>query len=281
MTVEETLRQTGFTTEQIAGLDQRAIGAFSNVLATADQQQAEAAAARQAAEAAQQANADFYDLQIAPALNNWGNEKAQRDAEVAYYRSQLESARQSGFLPTEAPNYNPNDQPRDAQGRYVSGAPGSVPGSPTFTMNQVRDGLGSTIGTLSDIQWKYQSLYGKPMPIAPTELVRQAEAQRLDPAEYASRTFKFRDKEQEVAKAQHDAEIASATKKAVEENDRKWAERVGSNPNIRMGESSRYGDVARAVKSGERPDPLGLNAEQRRQATSAAIRKDIAEESAA
>jgi len=158
--------------------------------------------------------------------------------------------------------------------------------------------VGTALGALTDIQWKYQSLYGKPLPISPTELVRQADALRLDPVAYASQTFKFAEKEAEIAhKAQedHDAQISAAAvkpyeqklaeaeaarQKAVEENDRKWAEKVGSNPDVRIAQPSRFADVARAQKAGERPDPLSLNEQQRRQATSVAIRSEISEQAA-
>ena len=130
----------------------------------------------------------------------------------------------------------------------MAGAPGSTPGSPTFTMEDVRNGLGSTLGTLSDVQWKYQSLFGRPMPISPTELVRQAEAVKLDPAVYAARTFQFQEKEAEM--------------------------------HVRITQQSQYSEVARAVKAGERPDPLMLNEAQRKVATRQAIRGELSENAA-
>jgi hypothetical protein len=329
-TVNEILKQSGLTDEQIAALDAKAITAFTGVLTTAEQerqnaqqsaekaaqerkdaQQAaekaeqdrkDAAAAKEAAEIAQRSNAEFYDKEIAPALNNWGTEKANLEAQAAFYRAQNEAARAAGFVPTEAPSYKPQEattQQRDAQGRYVAGAPGSTPGSPTFTMEDVRNGLGSTLGTLTDIQWKYQRLFNEPLPISPTQLVREAEAQRLDPVAYAEKRFNFQAREQEIqrkAAEEHDAKIRAeasapyeaklkeaeeARQKAIAETDRKWAEKVGSNPDVRISEPSRFADVARAVKANERPDPLSLNESQRRQATSQAIRQEISETAAA
>jgi hypothetical protein len=329
-TVHEILKQTGLTDDQIAALDTKVVSGFNSVLTTAEseRQDAKAAAAQaeldrkasaqaaekaeqdrqaalaaqEAAEVAKRANAEFYDQSIAPALNNWGTEKSNLEAQVAYYKAQNEGARAAGFIPAEAPPFQaPGSQPgngqaRDASGRYVPNAPGATPGSPTFTMDDVRKGLGSTLGTLTDIQWKYQSLYGKPMPISPTELVRQAEAVKLDPAVYAARNFKFAEKEADMARVaaeEHDAkiraeaaapfeaklvELAKEKEEAVKATDRKWAEKIGSNPDVRIAQPSRFADVARAVKANERPDPLTLNEQQRRQATSAAIRQEIAEQ---
>jgi hypothetical protein len=332
-TVAEVLKQSGLTDEQIAALDAKVVSGFGSVLATAEseRQDAKAAAAQaeqdrkaaataaekaeqdrlatvaaqEAAEVARRANAEFYDQSIAPALNNWGTEKSNLEAQVAYYKAQNEGARAAGFIPAEAPAFQvPSPQPvngqaRDANGRYVSNAPGGTPGSPTFTIEDVRKGLGSTLGTLTDIQWKYQSLYGKPMPISPTELVRQAEQVKLDPAVYAARNFKFAEKEAEMARTaaeEHDAkiraeaaapfeaklaELAKEKEEAVKATDRKWAEKIGSNPDVRIAQPSRFADVARAVKANERPDPLTLNEAQRRQATSQAIRQEIAEQTVA
>lgn len=336
-TVAEILKQTGFTEEQIATLDPKAITAFTGVLSAAEQERNAAKEAAQKAEqehqAAQQAaqkaqekaeqdrqallkekeaaelvkrsNDQWYAESVAPALNTWGSEKANLEAEIAFYRKQNEAARVNGFVPTEAPKFTPSEtappaatQQRDNQGRYVAGAPGSTPGSPTFTMEDVRNGLGSTLGTLSDVQWKYQSLFGRPMPISPTELVRQAEAVKLDPAVYAARTFQFQEKEAEMQRKlaeEHDAKIRAealapfeaklaeaekAKDEAVKATDRKWAEKIGNNPDVRITQQSQYSEVARAVKAGERPDPLMLNEAQRKVATRQAIRGELSENAA-
>jgi hypothetical protein len=329
-TVHEILKQSGLTDEQIATLDAKAITAFTGVLTTAEQERQAAqeavakaeqerqtvqktqgeieqerqaiAAAKEAAELAKRSNEQFYANEIAPALNNWGNEKVQKDAELAFYRTQLEGAKAAGFIPSEAPAFQPQAsgvQPRDQQGRYVAAAPGSTPGSPTFTMEDIRNGLGGTLGTLTDIQWKYQRLFNEPLPISPTQLVKEAEAQRLDPAAYAEKRFNFQAREQELVRKtqeEHDAKIRAeaaapyeqklaeaetARQKAIEETDRKWAEKIGSNPDVRIAQPSRFADVARAVKANERPDPLNLNEQQRRQATSVAIKHEISEQAVA
>lgn len=313
-TVQEILRQTGFSDEQIAGLDAKMITAFSGVLSTAEQQRAAAqqasskaeeeharaeqeraiaAQSLERAEVERRANAEWYDQTVAPALNGWGTEKANMEAQIAFFKAQNEGARAAGFIPSDAPAFTP--QQRDGQGRYVAGAAGSTPGSPTFQgADDLRRDVGTALGTLADIQWKYHSLYGRPMPVSPTELVKQADALKLDPMSYAARTYDFAGKEREAAvRAQEerdsklkleaaapyeqklkDAELAA--KKAVEDNDRKWAERIGSNPDVRISQPSRFADVSRAVKANERPDPLNLNPQQRRMATSQAIHSEIA-----
>ena len=273
-TVQEILKQSGLSDDQIAAIDGKAVSAFSGVLTIVEQERQQAAAERERAELERRSNASFYDESIAPALNNWATEKANYDGQLSYYKSQLESARAQGHELSEPPAQARNA----ASGRYVTGAPGSTPGSPTYQgIEQLRSEVGGALGVLSDIQWKHQTLYGKPLPISPTELVRQAEAVKLDPATYAARTYGFAEREAELARKtqeEHDAKIRQEAETNV---NRQWAEKLGSNPDVRIGQPSRFADVARAVKANERPDPVTLNESQRRQATSQAIHQDIAE----
>jgi membrane protein involved in colicin uptake len=339
-TVNEILKQSGLNDEQIAALDAKAITAFTGVLTTAEQerktaqesaakaqesaakaeqerqvaQQATekaeqdrkaAAEAKEAAEVAQRSNAEFYDKEIAPALNNWGTEKANLEAQAAFYRAQNEAARAAGFVPTEAPNYKPQEAQsvtpqRDAQGRYVAGAQGGTPGSPTFTMEAIDQRLGAGISNVGWAMQEYQRLSGGQfLPDSFDKLSEEASNSRLPFRDYVARKYDFAGKQAEIqrkAQEEHDAKVRleasapfeaklkeaeEARQKAIEETDRKWAEKIGSNPDVRIAQPSRFADVARAVKANERPDPLSLNEGQRRQATSQAIRQEISETTAA
>lgn len=305
-TVEEVLKQSGFTDDQITQMDQRAITAFSSVLSTADRERAEAKAAQDAAELAQRSNVDFYENKIAPSLTAWEEEKQKLEnraataaAEAAFYRTQAEEAKKTGFIPAEAPGFTPgngNGTPpqRDGQGRYVSGAPGATPGSPTFNVNEFAAKAGDAMGIIADIQWEHQHLFGKPMPLSPTQLIAQADQLKLDPKTYASRTFNFDARRQQIAqeeeKAKADkiaaeavgplqkeiAEIKEQHKKELAEKDRSWAERTGNNPDVRRPQvSPQMTEIAKASKADTNLDPLNLNDAQRRALTSQMIRKDI------
>lgn len=309
-TVQEVLRDSGFTDEQIAAMDQKAVAAFGGVLTNATKQLTEAKVAQDAAELAQRSNVDFYENRIAPSLVQWEEEKQRLEndrarvaAEAAFYRTQAEEAKKTGFIPGDAPGFdaskftppaNGNGQNRDSQGRYVSGVPGATPGSPTFDLNQFAARAGDAMGLIADIQWEHQHLFGKPLPISPTQLIAQADAVKLDPKTYASRTFNFDARRQEIQKQEQEAhdqkvrdegaapwkqkfeEAVEEGKKNVADTDKKWAERLGSNPDVRMPmQSPRMTDVARGVKAGEIPDPLMLNDQQRRAQTRQMIRTDI------
>jgi hypothetical protein len=275
MTVEEVLRQSGFTNEQITALEPRAITAFTNVLTEAQQ-------AREAAEVAKRANEQFYENQIGPSLVNWeaektrlDNEKAQVMAENAFYKAQAEQARSSGFIPADVPGFN--GQPRDQQGRYVAGAPGATPGSPQFfDVNKMYERAGDAISIISDISWEHESLFGQKLPISPSELIRQADAHKLDPRTYAARSFDWDKRRQEIEEKRRQEHDDKIRKEAVAENDRRWAERTGSNPDIRQPQHNpKYAEIQRAVRRGDRPDPIMMNESERRNATRSAIREDV------
>ena len=334
-TVQEVLKQSGLTDEQIAAFDAKAITAFTGVLTTAEQERktaAEAAAKaaeerkaateasakaeeeRKAAAAALEAqelrkrsNDQFYEESIVPALNSWGNEKTQKDAEVAFYKTQLEGAKAAGFIPAEAPGFHLAENTgtsatptRDAQGRYVAGTQNGTPGSPTFTMEAIDQRLGNGISNIGWAMQQYQKLSGGEfLPDSFDKLSEEATNSRLPFRDYVARKYDFAGKQAELqrkAAEEHDTKVRqeasapyeaklkeaeAARQKAIEETDRKWAEKIGSNPDVHIAQPSRFADVARAVKANERPDPLNLNDQQRRQATSQAIHHEIAEQAQA
>jgi len=278
--VQDVLRESGFTDEQIAQLDGRAITAFSGVLTQAEQTRAQA-------ELERQANIDFYENRIVPSLTTWDeekqrieNEKARVAAEAAFYRTQAEQARSAGFIPTDAPTFQASPQQRDTGGRYVAGAPGSTPGSPTFfDVNKVYDRAGDAISTIADIDWRYRQLFdGKPLPVSPSELIKAADARRLDPKIYADQVYGFTKREAELAEQRQKEHDDKIRKEAATDRDKYWAERVGSNPDVRRPmQSPQMVDIARATKAGTRQDPLMMSDTERRRATAVAIRTELAE----
>jgi len=317
-TTAEILKASGFTDEQIAALDARAITAFNTVLTTAEQERTAAAesakkaeeervaakAAQDAAELAQRANKQFYDETIMPSLTGWEDKEKALQQEIinakalaSFYETQNKAAKESGFIAADAPGFVApvaGTPGRDGQGKFVAGGPGGTPGSPTFTMEQVRDGLGGTMGTLTDIQWKYQRLYGTPMPVAPTELVRQAEAQKMNPADYAAKTFNFQAKEQELVARQEEekkakwlAEATAPLQEQLKQKDKDWqakldekakavAELGGNNPDVRRAAISNYSEVKKAVTEGTRKDPLSMSREERQSEMRKQIQADVA-----
>lgn len=270
ITVAEVLRQSGMSEDAIKTMDANALKAFETVVSTAEGE-------REKAELAQRAQRQMYDTEIAPALDGWANEKARLEAEAAFYRTQAEQARTGGFIPTDAPTFN-KDQPRGGDGKFVAGA-NPVPGSPDLKQFEVN--VSNAIGTLADLQWQYQSLFGTHMPDSPTKLLQEATAQRMPIVDYAAKKYNFDAKRTEVKATEqkkHDDAIRAEVSAA---KDREYAERQSSNGNLRMGEASGHSKLAAAVKDGQRKDPLVMSREERHMATRQEIRKDVNENAAA
>src|SRR6266851_6742164 len=186
-TVAEILKETGLTDEQISALDPKVTAGLTTVVSTAAQ-------AQEAAENAKRLQAQQYDQEIAPALDAWGNEKAQKDAEIAFYKAQLEGAKAGGFVPAALPGAPAPAAPaRTPDGKFVANQ-NPVPGSPEFVKG-LRDELGGAFAFIADTSWKYRSLFGTEMPDSPTTIIREATAQRMGPAEYAAKKYDFAGKE--------------------------------------------------------------------------------------
>jgi hypothetical protein len=323
-TLREVLLQSGLTEEQIDTIDAKALAAGDSyyttvetaaaekerlaseaaVKAGADRKAAEAQAvaakaAQDAAELSNRSVKDFWDNTYNPGVAAWEAErvklaKAASDAaaEAAFYKAQREGYLGTlGIKPEDAPVFTPAAPVNPAVD------PNKTPGTPTFTINDVRDQLGTSLGTVANIQWEYQTLYGKPMPISPTELLRQSEANKFkDPATYANTLFKFAEKREEMRQAEakaHDEGIAAAARadeKAKHDADvkrlqdefaakeRLRAEQHSNNPDVRQAPgSAKFSDLQRATKAGERPDPTKMSQAERRALTSANIHKAIEE----
>ena len=326
MTLAEVLKQSGWTQEQIDALDAKAMSGLTNYVTgieqTAAQKQKEAQdlaakaeadrkaqedalveanAAKAAAEAAERGWTDFRDNTYNPGLAAWEEERkklanaaAEAEAKVNYFKTREGKLKELGLISDESFPFNPP--------AFVPPAvdPNKTPGTPTFTINEVRDQLGNSLGTVANIQWEYRNLYGKEMPISPTELLRQSEANKFkDPATYANSIFKFAEKREEIRQAEakaHDDAIAAAARAAKDEEhkaelkkitdefsakERQRAEQAGSNPDTKLPPgSAKFADLQRAQKAGERPDPTKMSQAERRQASLNDIHKALEERQA-
>ena len=265
-TVAEVLKQTGMTDEQIAALPPTAITGFNTLVTTATE-------AQERAELAARANRELYDQQIAPALDGWGNEKANMQAELAFYKAQVEGGKAAGFVPADAPTFA--GQQRNQQGQFVEGA-NPVPGSPQL-IEQVRNEASTALGMGMWAMQEYQRVTGQFLPDDVTALAQEASAQRMPFRDYVEKKYDFAAKRQAKVTADQEARDKKIREEAIAENNKQWAERGGTNPNVRQADTSQYAQMATAVGKNERPDPLKMSREQRHVATRNAIRRDVAE----
>lgn len=288
MTAEDILRKNGYTEDEIKAIDPRIMTGIAHIITeAASLEQAAQARAAEAAEIERRYN-HMYHTEIVPALNQWGTDKANKDAAIDlltrerdFYKRQNEGARSAGFIPQDASQYSSptstagssNDQPRSTDGRYVAGG-NPVPGSPGWADHVIRG-----ISNASWAEHKYQRLYGEPLPEDYNfdDAYKEASSQGMDFREYLGRKFKFAERERELAEKKqkdHDEAIRKETRSLVE---KEYAERGGSNPNIRAASPSQFSRVRKAVETGKMKDPLMMNAEARRQQTNQQIHAEIAE----
>jgi hypothetical protein len=272
-TVEDILRESGLTDEQIKAIDEKVKTGLTQVVSTAAQ-------TLEQAENVKRLQAQQYEQEIAPALDKWANEKAAADTKLAAYEAALKAAKEGGFQIPEILNTAPAAQ-RDQTGRFVTGA-NQVPGSPAFVdiEKKLRDDLGGAFSFAADTQWKYRSLFGTEMPDAPTAIIREAAAQRMSPADYAAKKYGFAEKEAARKAEEKKKEIDAAVTAAVSAKEKEWAERGGNNPNLRQAITSQFSTIDKAVKEGTRPDPLKMTREQRHAATRQVITRELAENAA-
>lgn len=257
-TVAEILKSAGMGDEDIAKLDAKAVTAMSGVLTAAEQ-------AQQQAELAQRAAQQMFENEITPALNGWGQKEANLTAERDYYKTLATKAKDGGFV-AEVPPFQ--------AGAPTPVAPNVVPGMPS--LQELEQKLGGAFGTLSDLQWQYRSLHGREMPDAPTALASEAAAQRMSLAEYAAKKYDFAGRKAAMAADEKKKSEDAIRKAAIEETDKKWAEKIGSNPNVRQAQVSNYSELKKGVTDGKRPDPLKLGTrEQRHAATRANIQREV------
>jgi len=278
MTVAEILKQSGMTDEQITALDQKIVAGFEGVLTTATTAQQAAQSAKDEAERAHRAQQEMYSTQIAPALDQWANEKATLAAERDFYRTQALEAKNGGFIPKEAPSYQAPQpgQQRGPDGQYIAGG-NQVPGSPAYLTPQ--DG----IKAVSNVTWvmsEHQRLFGQPLPDDFETLMNESQRDRLPFRDYVSKKYGFEAKKAEITAArqkEHDDKIRAEARAAA---DKEWAERTGNNPMVRTAQPSQYSQIRAAQQAGTRKDPLTMTPEERRENTRQNIMKELTDNAA-
>lgn len=323
ITLAEVLKKSGWSQEQIDALDANARAGFTSVLSAAEQaekdaltkqQEATAAATkaeadRKAAEAAQTAAKaaqdaaelnkrsvdEFWNGTYNPGVAAWEAEKvrlakvaADAAAEAAFYKAQRGSYLDVlGIKPEDAPEFKPT---------AVAPPPVVTPGTPTMVdSKEFLSRVDKGVYSIQDIAWKYQTLHnGQPLPISPSELVAKADAVKLSPMEWATRTYQFAEKEAAAVQAARKAEIDAAAATAVAARDaehktemekqkaeydaelRKKSEQFSSNPMVNTPPgSAKFADLRRAQQAGERKDPLTMTPEERRKSTLENIHKAV------
>ena len=270
-TVEDILRESGLSPEEIKALDSKILSGVGNVLNASFASEQAASQAKEQAELTMRAQKQMLETEINPALDSWATEKANLEAQVAFYRTQNESARTGGFVPQDAPGFKAPAQ--GADGRFVANQ-NPVPGSPQYITPE------QAFKAVSNASWltnEHLRLYGTPPPDDMETLLQEANDNRFDLRTWAGRKYNFEGKRKEAAEKAQQEHDSSIAKKASEERDKYWAERQSGNPNLSPAVASQFSELNKAVSGGQRKDPLSMSATERHQATRSAIMTEIAQ----
>lgn len=239
----ELLKTAGVADDVAAGLPKELASTLEGYLAEADtklstasQEATKAEESRRQAEIERQEIED-YVKKYETSLNDQGSLKAKYDALTTY----LESLKTQGF-DVKIPGVEPGAKP-------------VVPGSPAIGGNAVDENkilgrVGSVMSQWMDANNEHIRLYGIPIPDSSTSVAEEAARARKSVGQYIAEKYNFDGKRSEKAKADYDARVAADVKVKLDEERRKDAEKRGSNPNLREGESSRSSFVPK-IKSDE------------------------------
>jgi len=183
-TVSEILAQAGLSTYEINSIDPKLKNAFGQVLSEAESQKTSVDA--------------FWRDTYSPGIQAWeqdraelGRKIARAEAEKAALLAERKALADSGIVGADLPI---NTGQSRAQGGQVQ-----TPGTPTFVdPNEIVSRAGQGLTQLADIEWKHRNVFGKPMNIAPSQLIAEADRQGISLTEAAERKFGFSKKEQEA-----------------------------------------------------------------------------------
>ena len=269
-TIAEVLKQSGFTDEQISGMDQKVVQALegwgTQTISTADQ-------LRQAAELKERQLKDYVGTEINPKLNQWEQEKVSRDMENAALRRALDEAKAAGYQVPDIQIGKPAEPQRNAQGQFVANA-NPVPGSPAYaTPAQVIRVQNEALWAMSE----HMRLKGAPLEDEIEKLLSEADAQKLPFRQYVAQKYGFDAARKAIEDKKNKEREDAIRKEAITERDKYWAERTSGNPMVRPAEQSSFSQIQKAVAEKKVADPLTLSAQERRAATRQLIHKDIAE----
>lgn len=244
MPLRDVLKSNGYTDEQITsiaealGSNADAVKVFEQGLDSASEQLHQAQTKLDEANSKQQQVQQWWEQDATKQINDAYSRVAQAEARSAFYQKQVESAKESGFLPADAPAPAPQDPPpgRAPDGRFVANA-NPVPGSPAYmTQEQGWKALASATWAMNE----YQRLYGQPMPENVEDLVEQATRARREFRDYVSEKYKYPQRREEIQMAAQKAHDDKITSEALERYKKEQAERNGSNPDLRPGVPSNF-----------------------------------------
>jgi hypothetical protein len=234
MTIQERLKARGFSDKQIADIVAAggdAIGKFDEIFAEADTKATEADRKLAEATASESRVKDWWDKDATKQINEVHSKNATLEAERNFYKTQAEKAKESGFLPADAPGFK-------AGTNEVPGSPAPVkPGDPKY---MTQDEGYKALTTATWVVSEYMRLNGgAPPPDDLETLVAEANGKRMKVRDYVEQKYDFGKRRTEIAAAKqkdHDDKIAKDAADAVR---KEYADKA-NNPDLRPQVASQF-----------------------------------------
>lgn len=162
-TWKEILKENGQTDEQIKAIETTlgTSGAlFDSIITGAEAKNAEAARTLQQATEKETKINEFWNKTATPQINEAFSKVATLEAQAAFYKTQADKAKESGFIPSDAPGYTPpaNPNPAATPGFVPNANP--VPGSPQYVTAEQAASYSANAMYISN---EHLRLFGKPL----------------------------------------------------------------------------------------------------------------------
>lgn len=238
MTVAELLKAKGIADEVISGLPKEISAHLEGYLSEADTKLSTAQQEHIQAEEARRQE-ELNAKEVKEYVERYGNSVAEfagNNAKMAATTAYLKSLKDQGYdVPANLLEAEPVVDP--AKVARVPGSPAM--GQNAFDADKFRGEVGFTLSQWMDANNEHILLFGVPIPEKSTPLAEEAARARVPVGEYIAKKFKFAERRAAKEKEAYDAKVKADVDAEVARRERERAEREGSNPNLRPGESSR------------------------------------------
>jgi hypothetical protein len=214
----------------------------------------------------------FWQNTYNPGIQAWETEKRSLAERLARAESKAAAAERSAAVYSEFGVSDNNGQSRNSAGQY------QTPGTPTLIdPNEFIGRAAQGFNQILDISHRHQLLYGKPMEIAPSALISEADRLGISPAEMAERKFSFSKREAELQ-----TQRAKQEEARIREDERskvlsQYSDSTSGFADPLRGANGGMSAIRKAQERGEVKDPTRLSPQERRQQALASIHKAVEE----
>lgn len=271
---KEILKEAGQTDEQIKAIETTlgTSGAlFDTIIANAETANTKAAETlAQATDKTTKLN-EWWNNDATKQINEAFSKATTAQAEAAFYKTQADKAKESGFLPKDAPGYV---DPKATPNPVVVANANPVPGSPQYMTAEQAAGMMANSMYISN---EHLRLFGK--PLAGDEVVallNEASAAKIKAVDHWRAKYKVQERVSEMSAAEQKTHDDAIRAEENEKVTRQFTERYG-NPETRPMQPSRFPKYAQSPTGGT-PDRLAWSKPSAKEDFKRKIHEQVAKE---